>query len=109
MKHSNEAKSTALITGASRGIGLALANEIASHEHDVVLVARRRDALEAVAGKIEGAHGVRAIVIPADLSLPDAARDLHDQILNEKIEIDFLVNNAGFGLGGAFIETDRRS
>ena len=106
MKRSNGTKGTALITGASRGIGLALASEIASHGHDVVLVARRRDALEAAAGMIEGKYDVRATVIPADLSQPATPQSLYDAALNEKLEIEILVNNAGFGLGGAFMETD---
>lgn len=106
MKHSNESKKTALITGASSGIGLALATEIAAHGHDVVLVSRRRDALEAVAGMVEGKYGVRAVVIPADLRLPDAAQNLYDAVSEQKLEIDLLVNNAGFGLGGEFVETN---
>jgi len=106
MTDSKATKGTALITGASRGIGLALATEMAAHGHHLVLVARQRETLDAVAGKLEGKYGVRAIVIPADLSEPDAAQDIHDAVLNEKLEIEFLVNNAGFGLGGPFMETD---
>jgi short-subunit dehydrogenase len=97
---------TALITGGSSGIGLALAREIAAHGHNVVLVARNRDALEAAAGAIEGKYGVRADVIPTDLRLPDAADKLHETIVDQKLEIGILVNNAGFGLGGEFLETD---
>jgi short-subunit dehydrogenase len=97
---------TALITGASTGIGLELAKEFASHGHDVVLVARNRDALEALAGMLEGRHGVKATVLVFDLADPDAPQQLFDAIEAEAIEIDFLVNNAGFGLGGAFADTD---
>src|SRR5688500_20195835 len=97
---------TALITGGSSGIGLALAREIAAHGHDVVLAARNRDSLEAAAGAIEGKYGVRAHVIPADLRRADAADKLFQTISNEKLEIGILVNNAGFGLGGEFLETD---
>ena len=100
------AKPTALITGASSGIGLELAKTCASHGHDVVLVARRRDALEAAAGVIEGKYGVRATVIPADLSNPDAPSALSAAITGEGIEVGILINNAGFGLGGEFLETD---
>jgi short-subunit dehydrogenase len=106
MKHSNKSGATALITGASSGIGLAIATEIAAHGHDVVLVSRRRDALEAVAGALEGRYGVRTFAVPADLSLSDAAQNLHDAVLELKLDIEFLVNNAGFGLGGEFMETD---
>jgi short-subunit dehydrogenase len=97
---------TALITGGSSGIGLALAREIAAHGHDVVLSARNRDALEAAAGAIEGKYGVRADVIPADLRSADAADKLYQTISNQKLDIGILVNNAGFGLGGEFLETD---
>jgi len=99
-------KAAALVTGASSGIGLELAREIAAHGHDVVLVSRRRDALEAVAGTIEGKFGVRALVIPADLRLPDAAEELYASVSAQKLEIEILVNSAGFGLGGEFLETD---
>ena len=104
--HSSESKGTALVTGASSGIGLELAKEIAADGRDVVLVSRRRDALEAVAGMIEGRYRVRAVVIPADLRLPDAVEKLHQEVSDQKLEIGILVNNAGFGLGGEFLETD---
>lgn len=99
-------RKTALITGASSGIGLELAKVIASHGHDVVLVARRVDALEAAAGVIEGKHGVTATVISGDLRNPDTAQEIHDRVADLRIEISILVNNAGFGLGGEFLETD---
>lgn len=101
-----EKKPTALITGASRGIGLELAKQLAANGHDVVLSARGRDALEAAAGVIEGKYGVNATAIPIDLRLPDAAESLHTEIIAQKLEIGVLVNNAGFGLGGEFLETD---
>ena len=96
----------ALVTGASGGIGLALAREIAANGHDVVLTARNRDALEAAAGAIEGKYGVRADVIPLDLRDTDAAEQLYQTISNQQLEIGILVTNAGFGLGGEFLETD---
>jgi len=96
----------ALITGASRGIGFELAKVSAGNGHDVVLVARKLDALEAAAGMIEGKFGVRAIAIVADLSDPDAPQQLHDSVVAQQLEIDVLINNAGFGLGGEFLETD---
>lgn len=99
-------KSVALITGASRGIGLELAKQCAMHGHDVVLVARSQDALEAAAGTIEGRYGVHAAVVPADLSSPDAPPEIFASMLEQKIEIGLLINNAGFGLGGVFLETD---
>lgn len=97
---------TALITGGSGGIGLELARQFAGHGHDLVLTARHSDALEAVAGTIKGKHGVRVTVIPDDLTDPDAPQRLFDAIRAENIDIHFLVNNAGFGLGGEFVDTD---
>jgi short-subunit dehydrogenase len=104
--NSSETKGYALVTGGSRGIGLALAKVIARHKYDVILVARSSDALEAAAGAIEGQYGVRAIVIPADLSRRDAPRELFESLRNQSLDIEILINNAGFGLGGEFLETD---
>jgi short-subunit dehydrogenase len=107
-KTSSKSGIVALVTGASSGIGLALSREIAANGHDVVLTARNRDALEAAAGAIEGKYGVRADVIPLDLRSPDAAEQLYQTTNDQKLEIGILVNNAGFGLGGEFLETDLR-
>lgn len=95
----------ALITGASAGIGEELARVFAAHSHDVVLVARRRDALEALAGQLEGKHGITATVVVDDLGDPEAPKRIFAAIRDARIEIDVLVNNAGFGLGGEFSET----
>jgi short-subunit dehydrogenase len=97
---------TALITGGSSGIGLELAKCFAAHGHDLILVARNIDALEAEAGKIEGKYGVKASTLAFDLADPDSPQKLFDAITAENIQVDFLVNNAGFGLGGEFVETD---
>ena len=105
-RKSMEEKPVALITGASRGIGLELAKECAKHGHDVVLVARRQDALEAAAGMIEGKYDVSATVIAADVSNADARTEIFSSTLEQKTEIGLLINNAGFGLGGEFVETD---
>ena len=99
-------KQTALITGASVGIGLELAKQFAAHGHDLVLTARNRDALEAIAGTLEGKHGIKTTVFVFDLAEPDAPQRLFECVMAEGISIDILVNNAGFGLGGAFVETD---
>jgi short-subunit dehydrogenase len=99
-------KTTALITGASAGIGRELAKQFASHGHDLILVARNRDALEALAGTLEGKHGIKATVIACDLSDPNSPQRLFDSTVSEGLDVDILVNNAGFGFAGEFADTD---
>jgi short-subunit dehydrogenase len=99
-------RETALVTGGSGGIGLELAKELARNGHSVALVARKRDALEAAAGHIEGKYAVKATVFAADLADPVAPARIHEGMLDQGIEIGILINNAGFGIGGPFIDTD---
>ena len=96
----------ALITGGSSGIGLELAKQFAAHGHDLVLVARNTDQLEAAAGKIEGKYGVGVRTISLDLADDDSPQQLFDTLSADGVEIHYLVNNAGFGLGGEFADTD---
>jgi len=98
-------RQTALVTGGSGGIGFELSKHLARAGFDLVLVARKRDTLEAAAGQLEGKFGVKAHVFTADLRLPDAPQAIFDFLRNENIDIDVLVNNAGFGLGGEFADT----
>jgi short-subunit dehydrogenase len=93
-----------LVTGASSGIGEALARRLALDRHDLVLTARRADRLEALAHELQAAHGIRAHVIPADLSRPGTPTDLVRQIEDRGLTVHWLVNNAGFGTGGRFDE-----
>jgi len=93
----------ALVTGASAGIGRELALLFARHGYDVVLAARRADVLQAVARAV-GQAGRKAHVVAADLGLADGVRQLHDYLQRERIEVDVLVNNAGFGLQGQFAD-----
>jgi hypothetical protein len=93
---------TALITGASAGLGMEYARLFAADRHDVVLVARRQDRLDALAAELRRAHGVEARVIAADLAAAGGARRVLDALASTSI--DFLVNNAGFGTSGAFAE-----
>ena len=96
----------ALITGASAGLGLEYAKLFAADGHDVVLVARRRDRLEALASQLQQAHGTRAHIIAADLATGGGPRLVIDELQRLGLEVDFLVNNAGFGTSGFFAETD---
>ena len=93
----------AVITGASGGIGLELARCAAADGFDLVLVARRRDVLDAVAGEIQSRYRVSAAVIDADLGEPGAAARLLAQI---ERPIEVLLNNAGFGIWESFAESD---
>jgi len=97
---------TALITGASAGLGAEYARLFAADKHDLVLVARRRDRLEALARELEAARGVKARVVAADLAAPDGVSRVVEEVRRLGLEIDFLVNNAGFGTSGAFVELD---
>jgi short-subunit dehydrogenase len=96
------AKGTALITGASSGIGAELAKVCAAGGYDVVLVARQQAALEELASTLTAAHGVSARALVADLAEPSATR----LVFESAGAVDILINNAGFGLRGAYSETD---
>src|SRR3954454_4632094 len=99
-------KQTALITGASGGIGLDLARVFAREGWDVVLVARSEDKLRALADTLARDHSVAAHVVPADLAKPDAAIGVVQALTERNVAVDALVNNAGFGVAGPFVETD---
>lgn len=96
---------TALITGASNGIGLELAKIHASQGGNLVLVARSIDKLSAIKAELEKTHGVQVKIICKDLSNKDAALEVYLEVKKEKTQIDFLINNAGFGDFGFFYET----
>jgi short-subunit dehydrogenase len=96
-----------LITGASAGIGTELARVFASNGHRVALVARRADRLTALAGEITTAGGAAPIVIPCDLEQPDAGDKIAAALATAGVEVEYVVNNAGFGLFGNAIELDR--
>jgi uncharacterized protein len=92
----------ALITGASAGIGVALAEQLAAGGTNLVITARRRDRLEELSGKLTAAGKVQVEVIVADLAEPGAAHSVYDFTQQKGIAIDLLVNNAGFGQYGEF-------
>jgi short-subunit dehydrogenase len=97
---------TALVTGASSGIGLELAKLFASDGYHVVLVARSVDALQALAKELEARTGAVATVLVRDLADPGAPPELLKRLEADGIDVDVLVNNAGYGTYGRFAETD---
>ena len=95
---------TALITGASGGIGLSLAHIHAEKGGNVVLVARSEDKLQALATELEQKYKVKAVVIAEDLAVPEAAKRIFAKTESMGLQIDTLINNAGFGGHGVFHE-----
>ena len=96
-----------LITGASAGIGTELARVFAAKGHRLALVARRADRLAALAGEITAKGGAAPIVIACDLEQPDSGDRIAETLSAEGVEVDYVVNNAGFGVFGHAIKRDR--
>ena len=95
----------ALITGASSGIGVAFARELAAHGAKLILTARRRDRLDALAAEL-AARGVETRIVVADLNDPSAPQQIFDDTVGTGLVVDILVNNAGLGQFGAFISSN---
>ena len=100
-----DSRPVALVTGASSGIGVDLARELARHGHDLVLTARRTEPMHALADEL-GKIGAASTVISADLSKPGASTALAGDLKARGLVIDVLINNAGLGAGGAFHLSD---
>ncbi|MGI8632850.1 MAG: SDR family NAD(P)-dependent oxidoreductase [Solirubrobacterales bacterium] len=98
--------SVSLVTGASAGIGQEIARELARRGRDLVITARRKERLEELSEQLQADHGVSVWVVPADLATEDGRQTLTDAISKEKLWVDVLVNNAGYGSGGRFDTLD---
>jgi hypothetical protein len=99
-------KDIILITGATSGIGYEMAQQLAAKKYDLVLVARRLDKLQSIKLSLEQQHGIQVHVLAKDLSDVSQAIELYDELKSDGIEITMLVNNAGIGMYGEFINTD---
>lgn len=97
--------STALITGASSGIGAAFAQALATRQTDLVLVARSEDKLYSLAQQLQDQYQIQVEVLVQDLTAPGAASKVFEAVTQKNISIDLLINNAGFGTYGSFSET----
>lgn len=98
--------SAALVTGASAGIGLAISHELARRNQNLILVARRRDRLEALATELRAQYGVRAEALGCDLAKAASRAQLPARISKLELDVEILVNNAGFGTNGPFHKAD---
>jgi short-subunit dehydrogenase len=96
---------TALITGASSGLGATFAHHLAALKYDLILVARREDRLKTLGGQLSGRYGIRTEILPADLST-DAGILLVEERIRAGADVTLLVNNAGFGGGGIYYRAD---
>jgi short-subunit dehydrogenase len=99
-------RKTALITGASNGIGLELAKIHASKGGDLVLVARNKSKLDELKTEFEKQFKVSVYTIGKDLSATRSAQEIYNETIEQNIQVDYLINNAGFGDFGMFAETD---
>jgi len=99
-------KKTALITGASSGIGAQMARIHAENGGDIIIVARDEDQLNALKKELEGTFRINVLVISKDLSIPGAAKEVYEQVKSTGLKVDYLINNAGFGGVGKFHERE---
>jgi len=92
-----------LVTGASSGIGAAFARKLAAEGHDLVLTARRTERLEALAAELRQQHGSHVTVLAGDLADPSMPQRLCDELEARGLQVDWLINNAGYGVPGTLI------
>jgi short-subunit dehydrogenase len=98
--------SWALVTGASAGIGAEFCRQLASRGYSLVLVARRQERLQELADALRRQYSTDSLVLPLDLARPGAAGAIEGMLSGKSVEVEFLVNNAGYGVPGTFTEPD---
>jgi short-subunit dehydrogenase len=106
MRPADDRLRVALVTGACSGIGRAMADRLGSLGYELVLASNRREELAATAAEIRARHGVEAYAIALDLARPEAAAELHGEVVARGIEVDILVNNAGMFFFGEAADAD---
>lgn len=104
-----KAVGTALITGASSGIGRDYARYLAARDYDLVITARRRPRLNALAKELEKGFGINVTIIAADMAKPTTPAKLAAELKQKKIQISYLVNNAGYGISAKFVKSPWRN
>lgn len=104
--NATRARPVAVVTGASSGLGVEFAREAAADGYDLVLVARTREPMVALADRLRREHGATAHVIVHDLALPGAGSAVADAVAERGLEVEILIDNAGFGFNGAFVELE---
>lgn len=102
----HDSKKWALVTGASSGLGVDFSRQLAAAGHDLILVARREQALQDLARELRGAHGVRVEIVVLDLGTREAAETLFQRTEQAGWQVGILINNAGFGYFGDFLEQE---
>lgn len=102
MDNGSKSRTYALVTGASSGIGRELAGVFAREGHALILVARRTEPMQVLAAQLQSAHGTPCVVVGADLGTPEGVAAVVREVESRGIELEVLVNNAGFGLSGPF-------
>ena len=105
----SDKRRTALITGASSGIGYELAKQFAKNHHDLILVARNLQVLHKLADDLANQYSISAWTLAKDLANPTSPSEIFEELEKQSIKVDYLVNNAGFGLQGFFWELDAQS
>ena len=99
-------QSTALITGATSGIGYEFAKTFAGHHYNLILVARDASKLSTIQTQLQEKHKIKVLVLSCDLAQPHAADQVWQTIMKQALQVDVLINNAGFGDFGLFVDTD---
>ena len=101
-------RETVLITGATSGIGNDFAHIFAERDYDLFLASRNLEKMENIKKKLEDRHGINVAIMSTDLAKPSSALRVYEETISRKIDIQVLVNNAGFGIAGEHVDLDRR-